>query len=482
VLINPIIALVTSVGVIAALFALMTPRRAVIAGYIGAWLFLPQASMSLPGFPDLTKTTAASLGIVLGIMFFDAGRLMRFRPHWIDIPAVILIGVPMASSLSNGLGSYDGASACLAQLVTWGLPYFIGRLYIDSFDAMRDLAVGIFIGGLVYAPLCLIEVRMSPQLHRWVYGYHQHEFIQTMRGEGFRPMVFMQHGLMVAMWMASATLVAFWCWSSGVLRKLFGVPISLYAFGFFGVTVLCKSFGALALMMFGMAALWISARMRTVWLVVAMIALPPAYMYVRTADIWDGESLAAMVASISPERAESLEYRLNAEAIMTDRAMEQKWFGWGGWGRSRVYNDYGRPVAETDGLWIIALGTTGLVGLGALATMLGLPPLLFTLRVRPTWWKMAAVAPAAVLAMLLMLHAIDNLANAMINPTYILIAGGLGTLFIEVKKARMMAPLRQQAVQRLRAIAQAQAQGQAHAARSADSPLRHPQRQVRTHP
>ena len=51
------------------------------------------------------------------------------------------------------------------------------------------IAVGIFIGGLVYAPLCLIEMRLSPQLHRWIYGYMANAFAHSVRGEGYKPTV-----------------------------------------------------------------------------------------------------------------------------------------------------------------------------------------------------------------------------------------------------------------------------------------------------
>lgn len=441
-LINPIVALIVSVGVIAAMFSLTTPRRAVIGGYIGAWLFLPQASLAVAGFPDLTKTSAASLGIILGIVIFDAGRLARFRPSWIDLPMLGLVVAPMFASLQNKLGAYDGASACLAQFVTWGVPYLVGRLYIDSLPAAYELAMGVLIGGLVYVPLCMIELRLSPQLHRWVYGYHQHEFIQTMRGDGFRPMVFMQHGLMVAMWMASATLVATWLWVSGTVKKLFGIPMSVHTIVLLGITVLCKSFGALALLGLGLAVIWTSAKTRTALIVLALVVLPATYMYLRVNKIWDGEPLPKLVESISAERADSLQYRFNAERLITDRAMERPWFGWGGWGRSRVYNDYGRPVAETDGLWIIILGTTGLFGLTSLTLMLGAPVFLFARRIKPNWWKAPAVAPLAALAMLLLLHSIDNLANAMINPTFILIAGGLGTICLARTQAILGVPMR----------------------------------------
>jgi len=32
----------------------------------------------------------------------------------------------------NGSGVYDGLSVMLSQIVTWGLPYFIGRVYFDD--------------------------------------------------------------------------------------------------------------------------------------------------------------------------------------------------------------------------------------------------------------------------------------------------------------------------------------------------------------
>ena len=50
----------------AGLFAVLSPRRAVLAAYLGAWLFLPVAALPLPGLPDLTKSSAATAAVVLG--------------------------------------------------------------------------------------------------------------------------------------------------------------------------------------------------------------------------------------------------------------------------------------------------------------------------------------------------------------------------------------------------------------------------------
>ena len=82
----------------------------------------------------------------------------------------------------NGIGVYDGASMVLTQMFTWGLPYLIGRIYFNDLESLRELAIGMFLGGLIYVPLCIIDMRMSPQLHVWVYGFRQHAFARNGNG------------------------------------------------------------------------------------------------------------------------------------------------------------------------------------------------------------------------------------------------------------------------------------------------------------
>ena len=175
------IALYGWIVIVLMMFSILPSRRAVIASFLGAWLFLPEAQIPFPGLPDLTKVTATSFGVLLGALIFDSGRLMRFRPSWVDIPIVAWCLSPLAASITNGLGVYDGLSASLDQIAAWGVPYLMGRLYLTDLASLRDLAIGILIGGLIYVPLCLIEIRLSPQLHRWVYGARGFDFSQTYR-------------------------------------------------------------------------------------------------------------------------------------------------------------------------------------------------------------------------------------------------------------------------------------------------------------
>src|SRR5687767_11222231 len=164
------------------LFAMLRPRTAVLTAYLGAWLFLPlKAGLVIRILPDIDKVTAASLSVWLGVMLFDPQRLFTFRFKWYDIPMAWYCITPFMSSMANGLGYWDGMSVVLDQLVIFGIPYYIGRVYFNDWEGFRTLAVAIFVGGVIYIPFCLFEIRMSPQLHRLTYGYHQHDIAQTYR-------------------------------------------------------------------------------------------------------------------------------------------------------------------------------------------------------------------------------------------------------------------------------------------------------------
>lgn len=424
-------------AVVVLLFAMLPPRRAVLTAFIGGWLFLPMAAYSLPGLPDYTKMSATCFGILGAVILFDARRLMTFRPAWFDLPMAIWCVCPFASSMSNGLGPWDGFTAAVAQTVTWGLPYLIGRMYFNDMDAIRELAIAVFIGGLIYIPFCLIEMRISPQLHRMVYGYHQHDFIQTIRGDGYRPMVFMQHGLMVAMWMTTAALLGFWLWRRQVLTSLFRIPMSVLVGAVSLIALLSRSFGAMGLLVVGAGALWFTTTTRSRLALIVILAVPGTYMTVRATGMWDGRNAVRLVEStVGLDRSRSLSERFRFEGILLEKARQQPVYGWGGWGRNRVYNDRGDDITKTDGLWIITLGKFGVVGLVSMTLMMQMPLMLVTRKVPPAMWGHPTVAPLAVLAIIPGLYAVDCLPNAMINPIFILIVGALTGM------AGRMAPLR----------------------------------------
>lgn len=423
------IALFGWIPLILVLFAALQPRRAVLAAYLIGWMFLPMASFKIAGIPEYSKVTATNVGVLLGVLLFDLGRLTTFRPRLIDLPMAIWCGCSYVSSMQNGLGAYDGASAVVYKVLLWGIPYFIGRIYLTDLRALREAATAVFIGGLVYMPLCLLEIKVSPQLHRWVYGYFQHDFAMTIRLGGYRPMVFMQHGLMVAMWMTTSALCGLWLWQTKSIKRLWGMPMGGLVAALMVTAVLCKSINALFLMGLGIGVLYGVRWFRTRAFVVALVAVAPMYLVLRISGVMDGRALVSLATDlVGKERAESLKFRIDNEDLLVGKAMKQPLFGWGGWNRYRVIDEDGNTQGITDGMWVIAIGENGLVGLTAATTALLLPTLLLTRRLKSRDWSHPLGSAAAVLSIVGALHMIDNLPNGMFNPVYVLAVGGLASL------------------------------------------------------
>ncbi len=423
------------------LFMLFPPRRAVIAAFLLAWLFLPMAGYSVKGLPDYTKMSATCVGVLLAAAIFDSDRLLSFRFKWVDIPMIVWCTSVAISSYVNQLGIYDGVSEIVRQTITWGLPYFIGRVYFSDLEGVRDLAVGIFIGGLIYVPLCWFEVRFSPQLHVWVYGFRQHSFYQQMRDGGYRPMLFMQHGLMVAMWMSMTALVGWWLWKSRTIIKVWDMPMYLLAPATAFTVYLCKSKYAILLLVTGLGSLYLARWLRTKAVIVCLLLIPPTYMVLRSTAMLTGENLIAQAQSMfGEERAASLATRINNENQLAARAMERPWFGWGGWGAARVTGEDGKDLI-TDSLWIITIGKAGWVGLAALTAMLLLPMFLVLYDWRIELWLHPLVAPVIVLGMMVALYMFDHLMNGMVNPIFMLAVGAVSSVHYAVPlAARMPAP------------------------------------------
>jgi tetratricopeptide (TPR) repeat protein len=399
-------------------------RRAVVIGMIGAWILLPPAVIPLAGLPDYNKAMAATSGIIIGTLIFEPNRLLNFRPRWFDVPALGWCFSPLASSLSNGLGVYDGLSASLSNIVYWVLPYLIGRLYLSDYEGMRELTIGIVMGGLLSTLFCIYEIKMSPRLLIQVYGIGRWE---GERMGGYRPRAFFATGLELGMWMTAVSLTATWLWRCGTLKQIGQHPFGgLFLPVLLVTTVLCRSTGALSLLVAGIATLWICTRLNSKVLMCVLLLSAPIYYAVRIPNLWRAEELVKLVSTyLSAERAQSFEFRLQNEDILVQKALQQPVFGWGGWGRSRVYDKFGKDVSITDGYWIICLGHYGLVGLFFWTTFLLLPAALFFVRYPVRQWQGSTVAPLAIVATLLGLYMIDCLLNGFVNLVYITASGGL---------------------------------------------------------
>lgn len=424
------------------IFQRFPPQRAIVVSFIVAWLYLPVAEFKLPGIPVYDKMNATSYSLLLATLLYDPARFFAFKPSWVDIPMLIWCVCPFASSMANGLGPYDGFSSTFTQVMTWGVPYFLGRVYLNNMAGLRQLAIGIFVGGLSYVPLTLLEGRLSPILHRLVYGYDAvGDFTQAIRLGGYRPIVFMSHGLAVGAWMMAATLCGIWLWKSGALKQVWNIPIKQLVIVLIISFILCRSTGAYILLLMGVLILFIGSWLRTALPLVLLVCLMSLYLYNGANTAIDVNQINAIAMQVSgPERAQSLKFRLDNEAILSKKARQQMIFGWGGFGRNRVYEKRwdGKlvDITITDSLWIIAFGVNGLVGLVSNFSALLVPAVsLVILRYPARTWTNPKAAPGVVLAVVITLYMLDCVLNAMTNPIFALASGGLAGVVADEKQA-----------------------------------------------
>lgn len=423
------IAMFGSLLVTPLLFLVLPVRKALVTAYCMLWMFLPVAEIKLPGLPGLSKASAISVGVFIAVALFYADLVIKkYRPRWFDIPVVLFgVGIPFVSAMVNGLGMSGALYEAIQGLFLWVVPFFAGRILLGDEMGVEALATGIFMAALIYTPLAWFEMLMSPQLHRRLYGFHQHQFKQSIRGWSYRPRVFMQHGLMTSMWLVAGAMCGIWLYKFKRLKWNWPVPAK-YAVGFLFFTAgVSNSMGAVLLMVFGLFMLFMTRKISPALVMTVLLLIPPVYIVSRATNAIPADELVELVRPVNSVRADSLAHRLYSEDLYVERAWEQPMLGWGGHGRHRpVYEETGKEVTS-DGLWMIVFGKQGLIGLVCMVLALLAVPLMITLKQGARVWRDPRFAPASVLTVLLCIYAIDNLLNAMVNPIYSLAAGALGT-------------------------------------------------------
>lgn len=408
----------------------MPVRPAVLLSLFGAWLFLPMAAFAVVGLPDISKTSVTTVSIFLASLFFHFPSYASLRVTWLDLPMCVWLLSPLPPAILNNFGAYQGFSNVLAATFEWGLPYLIGRVFFCDREAMIEIALGMCIAAVVYVPFVVFELRMSPQLHTWVYGYHQHNFGQTKKMDGWRPTVFMQHGLAVSIFMSTAALSATWLWRTGAISQLIGGLMGLLSVTLIVVAVACKSSYAILLLVTGIGVLLISKLLNTRMLLVLLLLFPPVYIGARTVGNWDAQLIRDAANSMRGDQGRSLGVRLDSETQLWKWIQGNQVFGRGDITKvkveSRALGIFNKFIP--DALWIIALGKNGWVGVFGLFGSLLLPIAAYLMRYDPSDLFSARNAGATASATMLLLHSMDNLQNAMVSPVFAMMAGGLVSL------------------------------------------------------
>ncbi len=442
------------------LFKSLDRSRAIVASIVFGYLFLPnEAGFDLPLLPYFDKNLipALSAGLMCllladkGAVPADTAYRMQATPPkpssngrrklLITLLLVLFVAI-FGTVLTNleplqfgrtylpELRIYDAFSIMLVSLVML-LPFLLGWKYLST-TADHQIQLGILaLAGFVYSLPALFEVRMSPQLNLWIYGFFPHSFAQHIRGGGFRPIVFLEHGLWVGIFISMATLAGAVLLRSCKVAASSSLKWSLFLIWMLITSVLIKSLGALVITILLLPIiLFASGR----WMVraaaiVALIAL--LYPMLRGLDWVPVEDIAELAGQVEEQRATSFRTRITNENILLERAQEKPLFGWGGWGRNEVYDlETGRNIVIIDGQWIIFIGTYGWFGYIARFGILTFPLLLLMTERRDQPIPLVTCGLSLVLAA----NLIDLLPNATLTPVTWLIGGSLTGYVVRNRK------------------------------------------------
>lgn len=429
------------------LFRTQRIERALIWSILGGYLFLPPLTeFNLPLVPAMDKVSIPNLSVLL-IAFFAIREKVSLWPHsraaQLLVLGFILCAVPTVLTNTDpitfevlrgadpilfvinqlpGQSIRDIGSVLIAQVLTL-VPFLLARQMLSSEDGLRELLLALMVGALIYSVPSLIEIRLSPQINVWVYGFFQHSFEQMMRAGGFRPIVFLPHGLWLALFVCTGLMAA-----AALTRntpvidrwKIFLLTAYLAV-----LLYLCKSLASLA---YGIALtpIVLFAPLRWQLRIAALFAfVAVTYPMLRSFQLVPLEAILAQAEAISSERAQSLGYRFNNEEQLLARAAEKPNFGWGGWGRSLIRDpESGHILTIPDGRWIIVFGTFGWLGYLCEMGLLALPLVLMVFVLRK--YGEENISPfVPPLCLILGITMMDMLLNATLTSVTWLTAGAI---------------------------------------------------------
>ena len=426
--------LVLWVPVTVVLFLRLSRIKAILWSVVGGYLALPEKTLfDAPIIPALDKALIPSLTAVIMCMILDRNPKTRVetRPGWLPegrMARFLTLGflaVPVFTVFMNsdpifvgrvlpGLRPYDAGAFTLEHAVLI-LPFLLARRYLIGPEAQQALMTVFLIGVACYALPILWEARMSPQLHRQLFGIFQSNFGQHIR-DGFRPIVFLHHGLWLGIFLGISMIAAATFWRLG--RPLAWAMV----IGIWMLLVVSRNLGATLLgVLFTLVVRFLGLKwqMRICAVLCLMVLV---YPMLRSTAILPVDGLANQIIAVNPERGASFAFRLRNEQLLLDRANERPVAGWGGYGRPLIWDrTTGDRISIADGRWIITLGIYGWVGYLAEFGLFVLPVLAFAFGAA----RHHVTVLTAGLSCMLTASMVDMIPNDTLEPITWLIVGTL---------------------------------------------------------
>jgi hypothetical protein len=422
------------------LFRLLDRREALIWSVLIGYLFIPgKAVIDLPVLPAIDENT---MPVLCGLLFMWMTRPAGLREDPVALPGLLptgllfralvfaLIGGAFLTVATNtdplrygpltlpGMRLYDGFSVVLSAIMLI-LPMLAARKYLHDEAGHRVILKALTFVGLIYAVPIAYELIMSPQLNRMIYGYFPHQWIQHVRPGGYRPIVFLDHGLVLAIIMCCCALAAFG------LARISDPKQKTMRYGIAALLLLIvaglNSLGGLVILVVLLPVVLLLKARKQLLICAVIAGAILVFPALRSAGLVPTYLATDLASRVHADRAASLGSRFFNEDMLLEKAAERPLFGWGIWGRARVYGDGGQDLATTDGLWVIQIGETGWVGYVGMFGLLCLPIVAFALRRRNPDINLTT----STLCVVLVANLIDLIPNTGMTPVTWVLAGAL---------------------------------------------------------
>lgn len=418
--------------------------KGILLSILAAYLLLPSGfDINFPGIPALNKHTLTSM-VLLGYLVITRQSIGYKSLKGVHKLVFLLLMIsPFLTSITNqerymfiqGLRLYDGLSQAGIGFLHF-LPFLLGLAYFKTYERQIVLLRLVGVAAVFYTLPVLWEIRMSPQLHTTIYGYFPHSFLQQYRDGGFRAVVFLGHGLLVAMFLAVGFTSLFALHKARI--KAWRFDNRLLLFLLMATILLQKSLGAFIFTLIVIVMVTMFSYRKIHLFSVAIAAVFLTYPVTSSMGIFPHQQLVNAAAAVSPERAQSLGFRFEHENILLEHAMKKPLFGWGSWGRNRVYDPAtGADLSVTDGKWVITLGSGGwllFLGLFYFVVMAIYLAYRSQKHLRGTEDEKNKQFLMSMHSLIVALILIDQMPNSSLQSLYWLIIGGLFGRYAEIRK------------------------------------------------
>lgn len=411
-----------------------TTATAVVLLFLIPYMWLPYGMrFDLPLLPPIDKWTLPALTAFFFLRSRDRSFKLLPESGYLKLVFFVAFISPFFTTLTNtdalvygptvrpALTFADIISSEFNSFALTYIPLVIGAHFLKDEKSHRELMTLIAVWAFIYSLLCLWEIKMSPQLHKEIYGFTTTSWRQQIRNGGFRPVVFMGHGLYVAMYMSIAAMCAMLLLKTkhSIMSKQGWIKLAYL----FVILLLCKTWSAAIYAFIAFILIFFLPTKKWLTFSTFLCAIVFLYPMLRASDLIPVDAINSYFTNLNEDRGQSLGVRFENEDVLLEKARERPLFGWGGWGRQRVYSEYsGEDLTIADGSWIIIFGQTGWLGyFGVFGALCGAVALV------SSRLKKLPIVPihTAGLVVIVSLNLADLVPNSSLSPLTYLMAGAL---------------------------------------------------------